>query len=308
MNSEQIYSTTGGGSGQLSFDSLRELLGGKRNGCGFVCCCPVHEDKSPSLSVGIGQDGRLLLKCFAGCDFKDVARAVDEIAGGRAVRPTYSNAPVPDDAKKRRSIERIWDESLLVSDSDPASVYLREVRGLPLESIPSDLRFHAELAYWEQGGDGKPVKIGEYPAMVAAVRDLDGRLVTVHRTYLTNGGEKISGRAAKKLMPACRSIAGCSIRLSGVKDVLVVAEGIETALAASILTDYPAWAGVSSAGLRAMEIPETVQEVIIAADADEAGLTAAQGLAQRLRRENVKVKVSKREQGDWADEFDGVDD
>jgi hypothetical protein len=28
--------------------------------------CPAHDDKSPSLSIATGNDGRLLVKCFAG--------------------------------------------------------------------------------------------------------------------------------------------------------------------------------------------------------------------------------------------------
>ncbi|MBL7493883.1 DUF3987 domain-containing protein [Frankia sp. AgB1.9] len=38
--------------------------------------CPAHEDRSPSLSVGIGQDGRVLLKCQAECDLASVLAAV----------------------------------------------------------------------------------------------------------------------------------------------------------------------------------------------------------------------------------------
>ena len=29
--------------------------------------CPAHDDTEPSLSVSEGDDGRALLKCFAGC-------------------------------------------------------------------------------------------------------------------------------------------------------------------------------------------------------------------------------------------------
>lgn len=34
--------------------------------------CPAHDDQHPSLSVGIGDDGRVLLKCHAGCAVKDI--------------------------------------------------------------------------------------------------------------------------------------------------------------------------------------------------------------------------------------------
>src|SRR3546814_1361598 len=40
-----------------------------------MCCCPAHDDRTPSLSVRIGET-RLLFKCFAGCDISDVLRAL----------------------------------------------------------------------------------------------------------------------------------------------------------------------------------------------------------------------------------------
>lgn len=36
-------------------------------GGGGTACCPAHEDRSPSLSWTIGDDGRVLLHCHAGC-------------------------------------------------------------------------------------------------------------------------------------------------------------------------------------------------------------------------------------------------
>src|SRR3546814_11824591 len=40
-----------------------------------MCCCPAHDDRTPSLSVRVGET-RLLFKCFAGCDISDVLRAL----------------------------------------------------------------------------------------------------------------------------------------------------------------------------------------------------------------------------------------
>ena len=39
--------------------------------------CPAHDDKSPSLSVK--QDGgRLLLHCFAGCEYEAIVEALEQ--------------------------------------------------------------------------------------------------------------------------------------------------------------------------------------------------------------------------------------
>jgi len=39
----------------------------KRTTNGYVARCPAHEDTEQGLSVAAGDDGRVLLKCFAGC-------------------------------------------------------------------------------------------------------------------------------------------------------------------------------------------------------------------------------------------------
>lgn len=43
--------------------------------------CPVHDDRNPSLSVSVGEDGRLLCRCYAGCDQDEVYDEVKRRAG-----------------------------------------------------------------------------------------------------------------------------------------------------------------------------------------------------------------------------------
>lgn len=52
------------------------LRGVRRMGSGWLARCPAHDDREPSLSVGEGHGGRLLLHCFAGCRFTDVVHAL----------------------------------------------------------------------------------------------------------------------------------------------------------------------------------------------------------------------------------------
>lgn len=42
----------------------------------WICRCPAHEDKSPSMTVRELPDGRVLLHCFAGCDVESILGAV----------------------------------------------------------------------------------------------------------------------------------------------------------------------------------------------------------------------------------------
>ncbi len=58
-------------------EALLELLQGvKRTARGWSSRCPAHNDKSPSLSIQEGQDGRILLHCFAGCPTQEVCGAI----------------------------------------------------------------------------------------------------------------------------------------------------------------------------------------------------------------------------------------
>jgi hypothetical protein len=55
---------------------LSLLSGVKKSGVGFMACCPAHDDRSPSLSVKEGDDGRVLIHCFAGCTFNEVVASL----------------------------------------------------------------------------------------------------------------------------------------------------------------------------------------------------------------------------------------
>lgn len=69
-------------------------------GSHYMACCPAHEDKSPSLSVSMGKQG-ILLKCFAGCSFGDIASAIN-------LEPKDlffdSNKPLPEFRKQAKPI------------------------------------------------------------------------------------------------------------------------------------------------------------------------------------------------------------
>ncbi|GAB3394333.1 AAA family ATPase [Azotobacter armeniacus] len=55
---------------------LPRLEGVKKHGERYMACCPTHDDKSPSLSLVRGNDGRVLVHCYAGCEPRNVLAAV----------------------------------------------------------------------------------------------------------------------------------------------------------------------------------------------------------------------------------------
>ena len=42
----------------------------------WQACCPAHDDRSPSLSIKLAQDGKVLVHCFAGCTAREVVESV----------------------------------------------------------------------------------------------------------------------------------------------------------------------------------------------------------------------------------------
>jgi 5S rRNA maturation endonuclease (ribonuclease M5) len=53
-------------------DFLTQLFHVKKSVNGWQACCPAHQDAKASLSVSTGEDGRILLHCFAGCSSESI--------------------------------------------------------------------------------------------------------------------------------------------------------------------------------------------------------------------------------------------
>jgi len=55
---------------------LAQLKGVSTSLRGWRACCPAHADSEPSLSIGLGEQGQVLLKCFAGCSLERIVEAM----------------------------------------------------------------------------------------------------------------------------------------------------------------------------------------------------------------------------------------
>ena len=130
-------------------DILAELHGtldkSKRTGDTLKARCPAHEDKTPSLSVKIGDNDCVILKCFAGCPTEDVVAALgwkmrDLFATGDAWRSheardigdekdaatREASSPLPRDTPGR---VRLWIEALTDADLDAQLRVLHFIAG-----------------------------------------------------------------------------------------------------------------------------------------------------------------------------------
>jgi hypothetical protein len=132
--------------------------------------------------------------------------------------------------------------------------------------------------------------------MVALVTNgPDGRPLAIHRTFLAlDGSGKAPVEPQKMMLGPCR---GGAVRLAEPGYLLMVGEGIETSLAAMQATGHAAWAALSTSGLRALELPRNVRDVIVLADGDDPGEAAARDCAWRWKRERRRVRIARPPQG-----------
>ncbi|SFN01882.1 putative DNA primase/helicase [Formivibrio citricus] len=264
-----------------------------------------------------GGDGFHLLAAFRSCSFIEAARFVSDYLGGAAVTAT---APSPEELARRKEREdaeqkrawlnnravnlSTWRQAHPVMPGSPVGLYLRN-RGLSLAEYPQALRFHPCLPYWDRGEDGKPIKLGDFCGMVAAVQAPDGALVAVHKTYLTGAGRKIDAPSPKKMSKPSGPLAGAACRLFPAGEKLAICEGIETGLAVHLGSGLPVWAGLNAFGLSQMVLPPEARQVFIYADHDEngTGQNAAKTLADRLTQEgrSVRILLPGKPGWDWLD-------
>jgi putative DNA primase/helicase len=275
----------------MSAESIAKALGGHSAGATWMARCPAHEDRVPSLSISSGRNGKVLVRCHAGCDQRDVIVILRERGlwetTGRALRrfarkrqDGVPDNPDADALKRSEAAFALWQASRPVGGT-PVATYLRS-RGLDLPASPA-LRFHAGL---------KHPSGGVWPAMVALVtRGSTGSPIAIHRSFLArNGDGKAPVDPAKMMLGPCR---GGVVRLAEASDVLMIGEGIETCLAAMQATGNPAWAALSTSGLRSLDLPRDVRDLIVLADGDEPGEAAARDAARRWKREGRRVRIAR---------------
>jgi len=277
---------------KLDAQAIGEALKGRKRGHSWVARCPAHDDRSPSLSITDGED-RVLVYCHAGCSQSEVIQALRKLG---LWRNTDRNRRLPvqmrtciarqnvQDNKRTENALLLWQSARSATET-PVATYLRS-RGIHI-STPDTLRFHPGLKHAE--GNIWPVMLG------LVTRGKDQTPVAVHRTFLaTDGMGKAPVETQKMMLGPCR---GGAVRLAEPSRLLLIGEGIETCLAAMQGSGHPAWAALSTSGLRSLDLPKDIREVIVLADGDRAGEVAAKDCALRWTREGRHVRIARPPKG-----------
>jgi putative DNA primase/helicase len=245
--------------------------------------CPVHGGGDANCAIWRDERGRLHAKCWSyDCD----PRAILGALGENAVDiPIVSCDP----EQSASAAYKIWDASRDAKGTLVERYFCS--RGITIDP-PASLHFHPALKH----------PSGQHlPAMVACVETWDGRFLGIQRTWLTPAATKTGLEPAKA---ALGPIGGGAVRLAPIlSEKVILAEGVETGLSVMQATGIPTWATLGTSSLAQVKLPNCVREIIIAADADQAGERAAQQAAQRFLRDGRRVLIARpdREGSDFND-------
>lgn len=245
-----------------------------RNGSGSYFCACSEGDKG----------GMALLMCCSGMSYADTAKQVEGVVGSAVTTPE------PEKRDPRIALNRV--RALLKPAGFGVQRYLKE-RGL---TTPPGIK-EANLTYW----DGA-TKLGTFTAMVGLITGKDDTPQSFHITYL-DGAKKADVPSPRKVMTPVETITGGAIRLYPAAAKMGIAEGIETAIAAHMLTGLPVWAAANAGGIESFVPPPECGHLTIFGDTDKSytGQAAAYSLAKKLRRYDFSCDVRLPDVGDWND-------
>ncbi|MCH8684454.1 DUF7146 domain-containing protein [Pedomonas mirosovicensis] len=248
-----------------------------------------------------GEHGDLLDVIRESCglvDFKDVA---DEARTFLSMPPPE---PEPHEYKRQSPAPHGSPEAArrLVRMSQPiygtlVEGYLRE-RGITDLRGTGSLHFHPRCYYLPD--EHSPTET--WPAMIAEVTNLDGKITGAHRTWLDpRRRDKAPIDTPRRAMG---DLLGNAVRFGTASDVMAAGEGIETVLSLrQVLPDMPMLAALSAAHLAAILFPDTLQRLYIVRDNDPAGDGARDILIERASAAGIEAIVISPNLGDFNEDL-----
>jgi len=260
------------------------------------------------VDAALGEHGDLLDIIREACrldDFRDVVSearrflslpqtaAESDRLRTRAVTPIGS----PESARRLFAVSRSIEGTIV-------ETYLRH-RGITALHETASLRFHPHCYCRPDNRSAAQT----WPAMIAAVTDLDGKLTGAHRTWLDpSRHDKAPIETPRRAMG---SLLGHGVRFGMARDVMAAGEGIETVLSLRcVMPAMPMTAALSSAHLAAILFPASLHRLYILRDKDAAGDNVSAILVERATAAGVEAIILSPVFDDFNDDLRrlGVDD
>ncbi|OIR00554.1 hypothetical protein GALL_174270 [mine drainage metagenome] len=231
-------------------------------------------------------------------DFHDVAEEARTFLSLPHPDPKIPTKPtmLPAPSGSREAARRLFAMAQPIGDS-VVETYLRN-RGITTLHGTGNLRFHPHCYY--RPDDHNPTET--WPAMIAAVTDLDGRLTGAHRTWLASDGSDKAPIATPRR--AMGDLLGHAVRFGMAQDVMAAGEGIETMLSLRCaLPHLPMAAALSAAHLSALLFSPELRRLYIALDDDPAGDAAKVILIERARTAGIEAILLSPTLADFNDDL-----
>jgi hypothetical protein len=113
-------------------DVLSKLRGVRDSGSGWSAKCPAHDDQQNSLSVGVGDGGKILLRCHAGCTYERIAPLVGLTANHNKARRVVKVYDYRDrDGALLYQVVRYEPKGFAVRQPDGYGGYIYSIKNLP---------------------------------------------------------------------------------------------------------------------------------------------------------------------------------
>jgi hypothetical protein len=236
-------------------------------------------------------------------DFREVVHEAQRFLNlPHEPQPVLKSVCPPAPAGSQEAARRLFAISGPI-ESTIVETYLHR-RGIIHVHHGGSLRFHPRCYY--RPDEHLPVET--WPAMIACVTDLDGRITGAHRTWLDPVGfDRIRLGKAPIDTPrrAMGDLLGHAVRFGMPDDdVLVAGEGIETMLSLRCITpSLPMAAALSANHLGAMLLSPSLRRLYIASEPDAAGDAVQAVLAQRAGAVGIETIVLSPRLGDFNEDL-----
>jgi putative DNA primase/helicase len=283
---------------------IQEILGRFRSvgesPDGYLVECPAHDDGRPSLRIWYGDDGRVRLKCRAGCATADVIKAVGLSwsdlfdVTGEGVRVS-AEAPAPVAPGHIAALAYFVDETS-AGLFDHTDRYATKARDYAVSrfGLTEDMLADLEIGYSPSGTQFQYASraFSSYPRLVVPLRDFAGRPRGLQGRDLSGA---CPGRWVSLANPEGHRWAAYGVfRGQGGYGVTLVSEGPGDGLTAvSVGYDAVSIRGAALAGNPELlrELAEGLKgtQVIAAGDDDDAGRQFNRRLADGLKPYGITV-------------------
>lgn len=275
--------------------------------------CPHHEmdggNHKPSLAIWPTSENNYAVKCMTGCSSSDVWRGLRAlgIKGSQRGGSTALDRVKAAQARERHRVDQLMKVQEILSESTspatagPIEWYLRARDLYPLPESTLNTILQTPDPVWTMT---KGFTLGGVICDMTTLRAERPKAVGLQLLSLYDDGvPRLVQGTGKKFRSIIGLSKGHAVPYGVPGPQLVVAEGIESMLAAMKLLEIPFGAAtLASTNMQFLAIPEYVREVVIAADNDSPGMEAAAALMNDLGHVGIRCHIER-----WGEPGSGHD-